>query len=295
MKVIVAEDDRVTALLIEQQLKSWDYTVLLATNGQEALHLIKSNPDTCLFLLDWQMPEIDGIELCKLMKTNRLVESCYVIILTGKSAPDSVVIALDSGADDFITKPFVPEELRARLKVGQRVVDSEAKLMHQATHDPLTDVLNHRAINSELSNLWERSRRDNSELAVMMLDIDHFKKINDTYGHQAGDFALKQFCKMVASQIRPYDAFGRYGGEEFVLCLPSADPDQAMKIAERIRVRVNTTPLTYDGLSFSITVSIGVAMFSENYSSHDGLLMSADKAAYQAKSNGRNCVVYAES
>ncbi|GAA0858404.1 diguanylate cyclase [Aliiglaciecola litoralis] len=294
MKVIVAEDDPVTQLLISETLKRWDYHVLVAKNGLEVLALLAEHGDVQLFLLDWQMPELDGIELCKKLKTSRGTSCCYIIMLTSKKATENIVQALDSGADDFISKPFSPEELKVRLKVGCRIIETENSLLHQAHHDGLTNTLNHRAIVDVLSQLWSRSVRDKSSLAVLMLDIDYFKRINDSYGHQVGDYALKHFCKLVKQELRPYDSLGRYGGEEFAVCLPSTEADEAMIVAQRIRTCVESHPVEYDGLNFTMTVSIGVSVFSENQQSYKELLLDADRAVYDAKSKGRNAVVFAK-
>ena len=292
MKIIVAEDDPVTQLLISETLKKWDYEVLTARNGIEVLRLLSEHDDVQLFLLDWQMPELDGIELCKQLKKTRGLRCNYLIILTSKKSTEYIVQALDSGADDFISKPFSPDELKVRLKVGCRIIDSENNLSHQAHHDSLTNVLNHRAIVDVLDQLWSRSVRDGSPLAVLMLDIDYFKRINDNYGHQVGDYALREFCKLVKKELRPYDSLGRYGGEEFTVCLPATEADAALLVAERIRKCIETHPIQYDEISFTMTVSIGVGVFSENQKSHKEVLLEADKSAYAAKSKGRNCVVY---
>ncbi len=291
MKVIVAEDDPVTLMLIKDKLTKWGYQVIEAENGRQVLELLEEHPDVQLFLFDWQMPELDGISLCVALKNKKSIAASYIIILTSKKTTENLVLALESGADDFISKPFAPDELKVRLKAGSRVINTENQLLHQATHDPLTNVLNHRAIIDELAKLWALADRKKSSLALLMLDLDHFKKVNDSYGHQAGDFALKTFCQLVKTELRPYDYFGRYGGEEFTICLPSADADQAMSVAERIRSRLESRPMEYDGLCFPITVSIGIALHSENQKSPKELLMSADKAAYEAKSKGRNQVV----
>ncbi len=291
MKVIVAEDDPVTLLLIKNKLEKWGYQVIEAQNGAQVLELIELHPDVQLFLLDWQMPELDGISLCMHLKNKKSIEASYIIILTSKKSTENLVLALESGADDFISKPFAPEELKVRLKVGSRVISTENKLLHQASHDPLTNTLNHRAIIDELAKLWALADRKKSPLALLMLDLDHFKRINDSYGHQAGDFALKNFCQLVKTELRPYDHFGRYGGEEFTICLPSADADQAMSVAERIRLKLESTPMEYDGLCFAVTVSIGISLYSENQKSPKELLLIADRAAYQAKTEGRNRVV----
>lgn len=291
MKIIVAEDDPVTLLLIIETLRKWDYEVLAAKNGLEVLDLLDKHIDVQLFLLDWQMPELDGITLCQRLKTSNRVDCSYITILTSKKHTSNVVEALEAGADDFISKPFSPEELQVRLKVGCRIIETENKLLFQAQHDPLTNILNHRAIVDVLSQLWERSKRDSSPLAVLMLDLDYFKRVNDSYGHQAGDYTLKHFCSLVKRELRPYDSFGRYGGEEFTICLPATDADQAIVVAQRIRARIESSPIEYDGLCFGLTVSIGVAHFSENQTSYKQVLLNADRAAYSAKEQGRNKVV----
>jgi two-component system, cell cycle response regulator len=290
VKVIVAEDDPISRMLISEKLTNWGYEVIEAENGAQVIELVEVHHDAQLFVVDWQMPELDGIGLCMHLKGRVLLESSYIIVLTSKKKTNNIVMALESGADDFISKPFAPEELKVRLKVGQRIISTENSLLYQATHDPLTNVLNHRAIIDELAKQWALADRKKTALAVMMLDIDHFKRVNDNYGHQAGDHALKSFCLLVKKELRPYDYFGRYGGEEFTVLLPSTDADQALAAAERIRMRVESSPLEYDGYCFCITVSIGVAVFNENQSSQKELLMAADKAAYKAKSLGRNQV-----
>jgi two-component system chemotaxis response regulator CheY len=292
MKVIVADDDSVIQLLISESLKKWGYTVLTATNGLEVVDLLILHGDVQLFLLDWQMPELDGLELCRILKAKKGLNCCYIIILTSKKTTENIVQALESGADDFISKPFSPDELKVRLKVGCRIIDNENSLLHQAQHDPLTNVLNHRAIIDVLSQLWSRSARDHSPLAVLMLDIDYFKRINDSYGHQVGDYALKHFCRLVKQELRPYDSLGRYGGEEFTICLPATNADEAVNVAERIRACIENNPIEYDGMCFSITVSIGVSIFCEHQKSYKEVLLNADKAAYAAKGKGRNCVVF---
>lgn len=294
MKVMVAEDDPVTQLLIVETLRKWDYEVIAASNGEEAFALLDEHNDVQLFLLDWQMPKLDGVSLCQKIRRRMGATCCYIVILTSKKTTKNIVEALDSGADDFVSKPFPHEELKARLKVGCRVIESENNLLHQAQHDALTNVLNHRAIVDVLNQLWSRSVRDKSPLAMLMLDIDYFKKINDSYGHQVGDYALKRFSKLVKNELRPYDSLGRYGGEEFTVCLPATDADDAMIVAERIRQCIESNPVEYDGVCFTMTVSIGLAVFTESQKSYKELILSADKAVYAAKNAGRNCVVFGE-
>lgn len=290
MKVIIAEDDPVTNLLITDKLNTWGFEAISVNNGEEVLELVKNNSDVQLYLFDWQMPKLDGISLCKKLKNDVNLKGCYIIILTSRKKTEHLVTALKAGADDFISKPFVPEELKVRLKVGQRLLENENKLFHQAQRDPLTQIYNHITIIESIEKQWHRSNRDGTSLSVVMLDLDFFKKINDTYGHQAGDATLIKFCDTVKSTLRPYDLFGRYGGEEFTLCLPSTDSDQALVVAERIRTKVETTLVEFENDVIRMTVSIGVTLNSENFGSHLELLRAADKALYLAKKQGRNRV-----
>lgn len=240
------------------------------------------------------MPKISGIELCKTLK--RSSESWkYVVMLTNKTGTDSVVEAMEAGADDFLTKPFVPEELRARIRAGCRIVDQEKKLTYLANFDALTGIWNRRMIIQQLEKEWDRAIREQRNLVLSILDLDHFKNINDTYGHDAGDKALQLFVETVKKQIRPYDSFGRYGGEEFLLVMPMEQQNDCLMIAERIRTAVSQAELVLEqDLKVAFTVSIGCASKRPEDKNYQDAILRADEAAYKAKNEGRNKVVFVQ-
>ena len=252
-------------------------------------------------LLDWNMPGIDGLEICPRLKKNELINPPYVILLTARSEKGDIVKGLEAGANDFMAKPYDSEELQARIRVGQRMLELHSHLLkardtlaHQATHDFLTGTFNRRAIRDRLKQEISRADRENDSLSVGMLDIDHFKKINDTYGHQVGDEALVAFTRCIQNELREYDCVGRYGGEEFLVIAPGAIGLGRESLYERLRARVAGTEIATNEGSISLTVSIGAAP-GTGQTRGDTLIAVADAALYQAKAGGRNCVVYATS
>jgi diguanylate cyclase (GGDEF)-like protein len=203
---------------------------------------------------------------------------------------------MDAGADDYITKPFDMHELRVRVRAGQRIVQLQSELLEakktleiQSRTDPLTGVLNRRAILSMIGNELSRAKRNNAPVSISMLDLDHFKKINDTFGHLAGDAVLRECMNRVEETIREYDAVGRFGGEEFIVVLPGAKQSDALTIAERIRLKIDEKTADVDGVSIPFTISQGVATCNGK-STVDELIAKADEALYLAKENGRNRV-----
>jgi two-component system chemotaxis response regulator CheY len=292
LDIVIADDEPVTRLLLEQSLISWGYTVHSVDDGNKVLTLLEQNPKLQILLIDWSMPGLNGIELCKILKSEKNILR-YVVMLTSKSGTKSVVEAMEAGADDYLTKPFVPEELKVRIRAGCRILEQEKKLQIYANYDSLTGIYNRRMILSHLKNEWSRSNREKGNVFTCILDLDHFKKINDTHGHEVGDQALKLFCDIVNEQIRPYDYFGRYGGEEFMLVMPMADQHDCLFIAERIRVAIAESSLLLEnGNRVSFTVSIGCTNKLANDDSHEHAIARADDAAYKAKNEGRNKVVF---
>ncbi|HST09631.1 MAG TPA: diguanylate cyclase [Terriglobales bacterium] len=220
----------------------------------------------------------------------------YVLLVTAKDGSADVVAGLEAGADDYLKKPFDRHELRARLMVGRRILSlqdglirAREELRFQATHDALTGIWNRRAALDLLQREIERASRTEGSTGLLMLDLDHFKKINDSYGHLAGDAVLREVTSRVLRVIRSYDFLGRYGGEEFIVVLPACDRAQAEQSAERIRSAVASSPVFAGTEEIQVTTSIGVTSVSVNASEKE-ILAVADAALYQAKSSGRNRV-----
>jgi len=296
VKILIVEDDPVSRRLLESFLSGWGYSVQLAANGSEAWEVLQ-NPDApSLLVSDWMMPEMDGLELCRRIRATGKSGYTYFIILTAKGKKEDIVKGLDAGADDFLVKPFSHEELKCRIRIGERILTLEERILQLANTDALTGVLNRRAFLDRMEAELHRAVRRQEPFALIMIDIDHFKKINDAYGHQAGDLVLKKFTNVLAASIRPYDLAARYGGEEFILCLPETSGPQAESVAERIRsnVAAETINLADQSVPVHITASFGVAAFSlGGDDTIDAVINRADGALYRAKADGRNRVCLA--
>jgi diguanylate cyclase (GGDEF)-like protein len=298
LKVVVAEDDPVSRTMLVRILSKWGFRAIEAQNGEEAW--IKLGETKAQFLVtDWAMPVMDGVELCTKIRESSFPYYVYIVLLTSKNEKDEVVRGLRAGADDYLTKPFDREELKARLRSGQRIVTLESQLLEaqrklelKATIDDLTGVFNRRAILARLREELSRAEREHYDLSIAMVDIDRFKRINDGYGHAAGDFVLQEVVNRLLSGAREYDTIGRLGGEEFVIVLPNASLARAHSMAERLRVRVSTSPVVFEGgRTIDVTVSIGVSCaVSAQIESLENLLAAADAALYRAKKAGRNRV-----
>lgn len=301
LKILLADDDRVTRRLIQSQLQKWGYEVDVAENGERAWEILASPGGPRLAVLDWMMPLMDGAQVCSRLRTAGTEGYTYVILLTSKSRPEDLAAGLDAGADDYVVKPFDATELRARLKVGERVLGFSEALMKansllktMALTDALTGLLNHGASLTRLEEEHARQGRTGFPLAVLMADIDHFKNFNDTHGHEAGDCVLAAVAQQFRSACRPYDVVGRYGGEEFVVLLPATAAPEALLVAERVRTGVEGAAVPYDGLELRVTVSIGAASLgASSICEAQSLLRAADHALYRAKAAGRNRVCQA--
>jgi diguanylate cyclase (GGDEF)-like protein len=264
MKVLIAEDDKVSRMTLSACLRGWGYEVAPAENGREAFDLLADPDGPRLALLDWEMPEMDGIDVCAKLRTVSDLPFRYLILLTGRGREEDIIAALEKGADDYITKPWMPGELRARLGVGQRMVllheQIEAhgrELALAAQTDYLTQIENRSAVLKRLEEESARAKRERMPLSVLMVDVDHFKRVNDTHGHTAGDRVLVEIARRLHEACRPYDVVGRYGGEEFLAVIPHAPYEEICVIAERFRERVAATPVQTDRCAVAVTVSIG--------------------------------------
>ncbi len=295
-KVLIAEDNAVSGKILQKNIKDWGYEVVLVKDGKKAWSALKSE-GIKLAVLDWMMPEINGIQLCKKIRENdhqrEDQDYTYIILLTAKDEQEDLIKGFSAGADDYITKPFNHLELKARLKTGKRIIDLQKQLQEQALRDGLTGLWNRKGMFHILAKEINRSQRDNLPLAVIMIDIDKFKAINDTHGHPIGDLVLQKVAKILKRNVRNYDEICRYGGDEFLLILPNCNMVKTKKIAERLRKSVTEHKITDEAISLHITVSLGGAS-TENHSEDvaaEALTMTADKALLEAKNNGRNCVI----
>ena len=301
MKILIAEDDLTLRGLLKALLIKRGHDVVATVNGVEAWEAMQQPDAPALAILDWMMPEMDGLEVVRLVRALETDQPPYMIMLTSKGEKADIIAGLEAGADDYLAKPYDPEELSARINVGRRMIDMQAKLLearnalaHEATHDPLTGILNRRAILDALSRELSREQRQSNGMAIGIFDIDHFKKINDTYGHPVGDEVLCGFVHLLMSNLRPYDYLGRFGGEEFVMITPGIREGIELKMLyERLIDVIANNQIPTKAGNTSITVSIGVAIWNGN-EKVDELLTAADAAMYRAKREGRNRVCLAD-
>lgn len=289
-KILIAEDDTVSRLVLKRTLSHWGYEVVTARNGLEALAELQKNDGPRLAILDWMMPEMDGIEVCQKIRQRVEQSYIYILMLTAKSAKAELATALQGGADDYVSKPFDQQELHARLRTGQRILQLQDALTFKATHDAVTGTLNRRAVIEMLEVEMARALRQRSALAVAMVDLDHFKHVNDSFGHLAGDEVLRSVAERIDMSVRPYDLVGRYGGEEFLLVLPGCDLAQALEVAERLREELAKSPVNVGTKTITVTTSIGIAAVTQGeIETATKLIQLADDALYCAKQRGRNC------
>lgn len=293
MNILIADDDPISRRLLEATLSEWGYDVLVTSDGSEAWEAMQQQEAPDLVISDWMMPNMDGLELCRKIRQMEKTGYIYFIILTAKGRKEDVIEGLEAGADDFLIKPFDREELKCRTRIGERIIELEQRMLKLATIDFLTGVLNRRAFFERIEQEINRSLRENTSLSLILTDIDYFKKVNDRYGHQSGDMVLQGFTGQLLNSSRPYDFVGRYGGEEFVICLPGADISQSMSVAERMRSKVEEMKVMLpDGSqSIRITASFGVTSFlMGSKEKTDSLIKRVDNALYKAKNEGRNRV-----
>jgi two-component system, cell cycle response regulator len=296
-QVLVADDDPIYRAVLKRWLEEWGYNVTLVADGAEAWKIMLRETAPELLILDWVMPKIDGTELCRRIRQRERIPCPYILLVTAKDETQDVVIGLEAGANDYLTKPFDRSELRARLNVGKRIlrlqqelIQAREELRYRATHDVLTGLWNRGAVLEMLHRELERGARSGTATAVLMLDLDHFKLVNDTHGHLEGDAVLRQVARRMLDHVRAYDFVGRYGGEEFLIVLPGCDRAQVQQSAERIRRAVAGHPLPGEKSEIPLTVSIG-ATVANHGESEEAMLTAADAALYQAKLAGRNQVV----
>jgi two-component system, cell cycle response regulator len=298
MRILIADDDFTSRTVLTGLLKKSGHEAVVTVNGMEAWMAMQRPDAPRLAILDWMMPEMDGLEVVRQIRTMQIDRPPYLIILTSRDEEENIIAGLDAGANDYLAKPFNPGELIARVEAGRRMIEMQDSLIEsrdiltlQATHDPLTGMLNRRAIFEHLHKELIRSQRQENGLAIGMCDIDHFKQINDTYGHQTGDDVLCALAQILKESIRDYDCVGRMGGEEFVVVAPMKAGVDCSSLFERLCRRVAESSITTRSGRLSVTVSIGVACAAVGRT-EDEILAAADSALYRAKAQGRNRVVY---
>jgi len=274
-------------------LGKWGYEVLLSCDGQEAWEILRAPESPSLVISDWMMPCMSGLELCRRIREAETSNYIYFIILTAKEKKEDVVEALSAGADDYLVKPFDQEELKYRGRIVKRILDLEQRILELASTDFLTGVLNRRAFIERMEQEMHRAIREETHLSLILADIDFFKKINDEYGHNAGDLVLRMFTEGISESLRPYDFVGRYGGEEFLVCLPGANESQAKLVAERMRKRTEEMIVTLPEAQGSVQITASFGVTSRVMGSEETLISmtrKADDAMYTAKREGRNRV-----
>jgi two-component system cell cycle response regulator len=301
VKILLAEDDLISRRLVEQVLESAGYEVLCVSEGDTAAAVLCSDDGPRLALIDWMMPGMDGLTVCREVRRKREDPYVYMILLTVKENKEDVIAGLEAGADDYLKKPVHPAELKARLRSGRRILELEDKLIRareemrfKASHDALTSLWNRGFVLELMQRELERARRERAYVAVLLCDLDHFKDVNDQYGHLIGDEVMRETARRLLASVRSYDTVGRYGGEEFIVLLTGCDSALSMERAEQIRAAIAERPVRTDRGPISITTSIGVVSSEDwGYLNGEQFLREADAALYRAKAAGRNRLVVA--
>lgn len=317
LRILAVDDDPVSLRLLVLRLRKDGHSVLVARDGREALALYLEE-GAQMIIADWSMPHMDGLQLCNMIRSSKEGQKLYFLLLTGHGEEDRIVEAFDAGVDDYMVKgadgiPFKPELLRARIKPAVRVIrlqeandrqaqdreqlnrqlDAEKRKFQQAAMtDALTGMPNRRAAMRRMDREWANSRRSGKNFALISLDIDHFKLVNDGHGHDVGDEVLRATANAIHASLRRGDTCARMGGEEFLMICPSANTEEgAMIVAERVREAVEANQVHFGGYDSGVTVSMGVALRSESMQTICDMLKVADEALYLAKGRGRNCAV----
>src|SRR5215207_7070603 len=308
-KILVVDDHEDNIEVLRIRLESWGYSTDAVSDGAAALRYVEATPPD-LILLDVMMPEISGIEVARRIKGNKSLPFIPIIMQTALDSTEAKVEGLEAGADDYITKPIDFAELKARLRSMLRIkrlqealeererelLEVNERLRHMSQTDGLTGLDNRRHLNDRLEEMFMHAQRLAEPFSCVMCDLDHFKSVNDTHGHQAGDEVLKQLSTILKDEAREIDRVGRYGGEEFMLLLPGTVLDAAVTFAERVRKAVETHTFNFDGGTLQRTMSCGVAAWPHpRIEDCDALVKAADDALYVAKETGRNRVVRFDS
>jgi diguanylate cyclase (GGDEF)-like protein len=300
MKVLIADDSPTMRRLLQSTLEEWGYEVVEAQDGEQALDVLCGEDPPTLAILDWVMPQLTGPELCRRIRARKRPTYTYILLLTSQAQRQDLIEGMGAGADDYLVKPFDHPEMEVRLRAGRRIVDLQAELIQmrealreQATRDALTKCWNRSSIFELLTHEIHRACRERKPLGVIMLDLDHFKLVNDTYGHVCGDEVLKQVVNRISSSMRSYDALGRYGGEEFIGVLSGCGEHSLLGNAERMRAAIECSPIAWQSGQIRMTASFGAAAgIPPEGLTADQLIRIADESLYRAKREGRNRVAF---
>ena len=299
MRILIADDSIVSRHLLDATLRKWGYEVVVACDGAEAWEVLQAENAPSIAILDWVMPGLTGPEVCKRVREHSHDAEgiyTYLLLLSSKSQREDLIEGLESGADDYLTKPFDQHELKVRLRAGIRIIDLQRELLaarealrEQATKDFLTRLWNRSSILDILHRELNRGVRESRSVGVVLADLDRFKAVNDNYGHFAGDAVLREFSRRMLSCMRPYDAIGRYGGEEFLVILPGCDEACTASQAERMRVALCGDPMLINDTRQPVTGSFGGTSWHPGAPAQaENLIRIADNALYMAKNQGRN-------
>jgi two-component system cell cycle response regulator len=294
MRILIAEDDAVSRRLLEAFLQKWGYQVTVASQGDEARGLLQREDAPKLAILDWMMPGMDGLEVCREIKKGAPESTVYVLLLTSRTQAGDLVEAFEAGADDYLTKPFDPRVLKARLHAGGRLLglqeqlsEARRRLEKEATRDALTGLWNRRAILDMLRRELARAERDASSVAVGLAEIDDFERLRGTLGEQAGDALLRETAQRIRASVRYYDSVGRYEAARFLLVVPECDERGALIQARRLRLLLNNQPLETPSGPVTVTLRLGVAAKGEAKEADvEALLQASARALARAQAAG---------
>jgi diguanylate cyclase (GGDEF)-like protein len=282
MKILIAEDDLTSQRVLEAMLLKWGHEPVVTGNGQDAWERLQSGNAPRLALLDWMMPGMSGLDVCRQVRQRTAPGYTYVIILTARSDSQDAITALEAGADDFVSKPFHPHELRARINTAQRILELEESLSKRAFYDQMTGLPNRSLLAEHFRGSADAAIRNGEMLAFLYCDVDHFKMVNDNFGHAAGDAFLKDVSGRLRENLADAGTLARVGGDEFVLLANVESADDATTLAKRIR-DVLARPIEAHGHRLSLAASIGISLFPNNGDSLDVLLRNADQAMFETK------------
>lgn len=301
IKALIADDDSSTAYLLKGLLVKWGFEVVVVKDGFEALEVMQGEDPPRLLLLDWEMPRLGGLEVCQQLRWREPMNPPYIIFLTLNRNSENMALAFEAGASDYVAKPCSWNELRVRVRVGERTLKLQDQLnaAHRemrelAMRDMLTGIYNRRAISERLYEELARFERGGGNVNLALVDLDNFKRVNDTWGHQAGDMVLREFAKTVRKEMRASDVVGRWGGDEFMILALDLERESAGILFERIRKLATEMKVPFQKDEIAFTVSIGVAGAVPGESA-DELLHRADLALFAVKANGRNASAFALS